>query len=160
MDLIDRLLETDHWATARLLELSQGLTDAQVDQQFDIGHGTLRETFEHMLYAMDFWTVNMAGQPIPWEPVDRHSIAELRERHERLSASFAAVARRARDEQRLDDSFVDHDANRFSLGGAIIHITAHNALHRGDARHILERLGLPDLGDYLPLEWELVTLGL
>ncbi len=39
MDLLDRLLAHDHWATARLLDLSRGLTDAQLDQPFDIGTG-------------------------------------------------------------------------------------------------------------------------
>jgi hypothetical protein len=39
----------DHWATATLLELSRSLTDARLDQPFDIGHRTLRATFEHNL---------------------------------------------------------------------------------------------------------------
>src|SRR4051812_16495835 len=122
MDLLERLLRHDHWATARLLELSQGLTDAQLDQPFDMGHGTLRATFEHMFYAMDFWTVNMAGQPVTWQDAGRHSLAELRARHERFFAAFAEVARRTRDAQRLDETFVDSDAHHFTLGGAIIHI--------------------------------------
>ena len=49
MDLLDRLLEHDHWATAQLLDLSRHLSDAQLDQEFDIGHRTLRDTFEHMI---------------------------------------------------------------------------------------------------------------
>ncbi len=44
MDLLDRLLGHDHWTTERLLTLSQGLTDAQLDQAFDIGHRTVRAT--------------------------------------------------------------------------------------------------------------------
>ena len=34
-ELLDRLLEHDHWATDQLLALSRGLTDAQLDQEFD-----------------------------------------------------------------------------------------------------------------------------
>src|SRR5688572_16657515 len=49
MDLLDRLLGHDHWTTARLLELSRDLTDAHLDQPIDIGHQTLRETFDHMI---------------------------------------------------------------------------------------------------------------
>ena len=45
MDLLDRLLKHDRWATDQLLEVSRGLSDAQLDQAFDIGHRTLRETF-------------------------------------------------------------------------------------------------------------------
>ena len=64
MDLLDRLLGHDHWATAQLLVLSQGLTDAQLDQPFDIGHRTLRDTFEHMIFNVEAWTAVMAGQPV------------------------------------------------------------------------------------------------
>ncbi len=64
MDLLDLLLDHDHWATARLLELSRGLTDAQLDREFDIGHRTLRATFEHMIFNVKSWTAIMAGQPV------------------------------------------------------------------------------------------------
>ena len=60
MDLLDLLLDHDHWATARLLEVSGGLTDAQLDQEFDIGHRTLRATFGHMIFNVPFWTAFLA----------------------------------------------------------------------------------------------------
>ena len=44
MDLLDRLLDHDHWATTQLLDVSRNLTDAQLDQEFDIGHRSLRGT--------------------------------------------------------------------------------------------------------------------
>jgi uncharacterized damage-inducible protein DinB len=157
MDLLDRMLGHDHWATARLLEVSQGLTDAQLDQPFDIGHRTLRETLDHLIYVVDFWTAQMAGQPAPGEREGKRSIAELNERHECFSATFADVARRARDEGRLDDTFVDHFNYRQTLGGTIVHVAYHNAQHRSEARHILERLGVSDLWDLDPQEWEHAT---
>ena len=54
MDLLDRLLGHDHWATTQLLELSRGLTDEQLDRDFDIGHRTVRETFDHLIYNIGF----------------------------------------------------------------------------------------------------------
>lgn len=144
MDLLDRLLGHDHWATARLLDVSRGLTDAQLDQPFDIGHVTLRATFEHMIFNVEFWTALMAAQPVDAQRDDR-SPAALIERHERSYATFATLSRRVRDEQRLDDTFVDHFATRMTFGGAIIHVVLHNAEHRSEALHILERLGVPDL---------------
>jgi uncharacterized damage-inducible protein DinB len=62
MELIDRLLEHDRWATAQLLEACQGLTGAQLDQEFDIGHRTLRATLDHAFYNVEVWTRLMAGQ--------------------------------------------------------------------------------------------------
>ena len=144
MDLLDLLLDHDHWATARLLEASGGLTDAQLDQKFDIGHRTLRETFAHMTSNVPFWTAFLTGHPAAAEPDDR-SLAALGDRHERSYAAFAAAARRLRDEQRLGDTFVDHYAVRKSFGGTILMVVEHNAEHRTEALHILERLGVPDL---------------
>jgi uncharacterized damage-inducible protein DinB len=144
MDLLDLLLGHDHWATARLLEVSGGLTDAQLDQPFDIGHRTLRATFEHMICNVPFWTAYLAGQPADAQSDDR-SLAALSDCHERSYAAFASVARRLRDEQRLDGTFVDHYAVRKSFGGTILMVIEHNTEHRGEALHILARLGVPDL---------------
>src|SRR5918998_3272743 len=105
MDLLDRLLGHDRWATDQLLDLSRGLTDAQLVQEFDIGHRTLRATFEHMIINVGFWTALMAGQPVDAQRVDR-SLVALIELHERSYAAFATLARRGCDEQRLDETFV------------------------------------------------------
>jgi uncharacterized damage-inducible protein DinB len=144
MDLLDRMLDHDQWATTQLLEVSRDLTDAQLDQPFDVGHGTLRLTFEHIVENIEFWNGLMTGQPPdPWGPAP--SIAALRERSERAYAAFAASARRFRDEQRLDDTFIDHYNVRKSMGGTIIVVVQHNVEHRTEALHILQRLGVPDL---------------
>ena len=146
MDLLDRLLDHDHWATAQLLDLSRGLSDAQLDQPFDIGHRTLRATFEHMIFNFAFWTASMAERSVDAQR-DDGSLAALIDRHERSYATFASVARRVRDEQRLDDTFVDHFGGHMTFGGAIVHVVLHDAEHRGEALHILDRLGVPDLPD-------------
>ena len=150
MDLLDLMLDHDRWATAELLAASQGLTDAHLDQAFDVGHRTLRETFGHMIFNVPFWTALLAGQPPDGEhsaedqPDDR-SLAALSDQHERSYAAFATVARRLRDEQRLAETFLDHYAVRKSFGGTILMVVEHNVEHRGEALHILQRLGVPDL---------------
>ncbi len=148
MDLVDRMLGHDHWATTQLLEVCRELTDAQIDQPFDIGHQTLRETFDHLIYNIGFWTSVMAGgerdSPRAEQQYDR-SIPGLIERYEAKHASFAATARAARDEQRLSDTCVDHFGGTPTLGGLILHVTLHNAEHRSEVLHILQRLGVPNL---------------
>jgi uncharacterized damage-inducible protein DinB len=150
MDLLDLLLDHDHWATRRLLDVSGSLTDAQLDREFDIGHRTLRATFGHMIFNVPFWTAFLAGQPAhegysaDTQPDDR-SPAALIDHHERSYAAFAGAARRLRDEQRLEESFVDHHGVRKSFGGTVLMVVEHNAEHRTEALHILARLGLPDV---------------
>lgn len=144
MDLLDRLLDHDRWATDQLLNVSRGLPDAQLDEEFDIGHRTVRATFEHMIFNVAFWTGVMSGQRA-MDQRDERSLAALIDRHERSYAAFAALARRVRDEQRLDDIFVDHFGERMMFGGAIVHVVLHNAEHRTEVLHILGRLGVLDL---------------
>jgi uncharacterized damage-inducible protein DinB len=145
MDLMDRMLEHDRWATSLLLDRSHDLSDAQLDQPFDIGLGSLRATFGHMIVNVEFWTGLMTGQAIEYEDLTGASIADLIERHERTYAAFETLARRYRDEQRLDDTYRDHYDVYKSFGGTVIHVVQHNDEHRTEAVHILQRLGLPNI---------------
>ena len=100
----------------------------------------------------------MIGKPIPWEPT--HSpLSALLERHEHSYLTFSDLARRMRDEQRFDETFIDHYDYPQTFGSTILHVTLHNSQHRGDVLHILQRLGMPDLPEADPQEWEHDTQG-
>src|SRR3954449_13106654 len=135
MDLLDRLLEQDRWATDQLLELCRELTDAQLDQPFDIGHQTLRETLDHQIPNLDFWTALMTGQPVGNQR-GSSSLDTLIADHERAYAAFASAARQVRDEGRLDDTFLDHHGLPMTYGGAILMVILHNEAHRTELVHI------------------------
>lgn len=123
IDVVDRLLEHDQWATATLLEVSRDLTGAQLNQPFDIGHRTLRATYKHMIFNVPSWTAPMTGQPVDTRCEDS-SVAALIECRERFYPAFATLARRLRDEQRLDETFVDHYGAPQTFGGAILMVTS------------------------------------
>ncbi|HUG14187.1 MAG TPA: DinB family protein [Thermomicrobiales bacterium] len=158
MDVIDRLLEHDDWGTKQLFELSRDLTDAQLDQPFDIGHQTLRQTFDHLIFNIAFWTGLMVGKPLEarqdYEQAER-SMAQMTERYGRYWTAFATLARQVSDEHRLDDTFVDHWGERPTLGGAVVHVVLHNAEHRTELVHMLTRLGVsPEALEVDHLLWE------
>jgi uncharacterized damage-inducible protein DinB len=156
VDVLDRLLGHDSWTTAQLLSISRGLTDEQLDRPFDIGHVTLRETFEHMIGNVEVWTDLLAERTADETPKDR-SLDSLLARHERSYAEFATLARRLQDDQRLDDTFVDtldNPPRRKPFGGTIVHVITHNMFHRADLLHILHRLGVPNLPEGDALSWE------
>ena len=140
MDLLDRMLGHDQWTTKKLLNMSRDLTDAQFDQEFDIGHRTLRETFGHMIFNVGSWTAVMAGRP-PDSFNEDLSVAALLERHERSYATFAELARTLQAEQRLDEHFSDFYDYPQSFGGTILHVVEHNHQHRSEVLHIFQRLG-------------------
>ena len=147
MDMIDRMLEHDRWATDHLLSLCNDLSDEQLDQEFDIGLRTIRATFDHTIYVTMIWTALMVRQPpaIEHEAEKRdRSLPALIARHNDAYDTFAAFARSARDEGRLDETYEDLYGLPPSIGGTIIHVAMHNEVHRAEIVHMLTRLGVPE----------------
>ncbi len=66
MNLLDRQLEHDHWATTQLLNLSGALTGPRLDQAFDIGHQTRRETLDHLIFVINIWTAPLLTITRSW----------------------------------------------------------------------------------------------
>jgi uncharacterized damage-inducible protein DinB len=143
MDLIERLLDFDYWATAQLLEVSGRLSDEQLDREFDIGHRTVRATWVHVVWNIPFWIGLMTGNPISDEPDRREwSIAEITAFYEDAFATFAALARQLRDEGRLEETYVDHWNVKKSMSGTILTVILHASEHRAEVSHMLTRLGV------------------
>jgi uncharacterized damage-inducible protein DinB len=101
----------------------------------------------------------MEGQPLN-APQDGLSVDSLIEEHERNYTAFATFARRVRDEQRLDDTFIDHYDQPQTFGGAILMVILHNTEHRTEVVHILERLGVPNVPEVDYGLWDFVRRGL
>jgi uncharacterized damage-inducible protein DinB len=157
LDLLDRLLEHDAWTTRRVLEAAQALTDEQLDQEFDIGHRTVRETALHMIRNVEVWTDLMAARPVRRLPTARPPIVELRGRFDAAFAGFARVARDSRDAGRLDETYVDvldQPPRWKSYGGTILHVVTHDHMHRAEILHMLQRLGVQGLIEGDVLSWE------
>ena len=160
MDILDRLLGHDQWTKRLLLGRCLELSDAQLDQWFDTGVGSVRATLQHTIGNVEVWTDLMRGR------VDRAvlhsegqppSVSELLERHDRASVAFAMLARQLRDEGRLDDLWVDQlddPPKEKTYGGAIGHVLTHSHFHRAELLHMLQRLGLADLPEGDLLSWE------
>ena len=159
VDLLDRLLAHDAWTTRQLLILAQPLTDAQWTQPFDIGHVTLRATFEHMIYNVETWTALMNGEQHPEEQPTFAGLAPtgLLDRHEAAMTAFAALAHRIRDTGSWDVLWVDildDPPQAKSYGGAILHVITHNMHHRSEVMHMLHRLGVEGVIEGDLLSWE------
>ncbi len=158
MNLLDRLLGYDRFTTDRVLDLCRDLPDADLDRDFDIGNRTIRRTLDHMLAAMELWTGLMAGERRGRSEPTNASIADLLARHAAIHDRFDAVVREVAAAGRLDDTFTDHHDIQQSYGATILQVMAwHNVHHRSEILHMLQRLGVPDLPDGDPQEWEHLT---
>src|SRR5262245_46498194 len=111
MDLLDRLLGHDVWTTRLLLFRCQGLANGQLDQEFDIGHRTVRATFLHIIRNVEVWSDLMDGRPVrPDECEQPHggSVAGMIARLDRAAADFAVMARIVAQRGGWDERWVDH----------------------------------------------------
>jgi uncharacterized damage-inducible protein DinB len=160
MDILDRLLKHDLWTTRQLLVRCRELTPEQFDRRFDIGHGSLRETFAHMIGNIGAWTDLMRGRPVRPRPESKgraESVEGLIERLEAGAADFGSFARQVAGEGRLDEFWtdvLDNPPTKKTFGGAIAHVITHNMAHRTEVLHMLQRLGVQDLIEGDVLSWE------
>jgi uncharacterized damage-inducible protein DinB len=158
MDILERLLGHDLWTTRQLLERCRPLTAEQLDRTFDVGHGSLRATWDHLIGNVETWTDLMSGGPLP-EGHDEAAptLPVLAARYGLAAARFGALARALSAEVRLDELWtdvLDNPPTRKSYGGAIVHVLTHSHAHRIEILHILARLGLTDLPEGDVLSWE------
>lgn len=165
MTILERLLRHDAWTTRELLRRAAKLRDAALDEEFDLGHRTLRRTFVHMISNMECWCDLMTGSPqrenVPGEAAN--SIAGLIQRLDRAAAELLALGESVEREGRVDDEFVDaldNPPRRKPLGAGLVHIATHGMHHRAQCLYILRRLGAADLPEGDALSWELAHRGL
>jgi uncharacterized damage-inducible protein DinB len=149
------MLGHDSWATGQILKHASMLSDELLDTVFDVGHGTLRDTLSHHTEAIAFWTAQMTGQEIPESgPQAGASVSGITERFEDHHAAFTVRTRELRDEGRLEETFNDHNGHPISYAATILHVLHHSAQHRAEEAHMLHRLGVSEVWDYDPQEWE------
>jgi uncharacterized damage-inducible protein DinB len=155
MDLLDRLLAHDAWTTRQLLEICATLSDEQLDRDFDIGHRTLRTTFNHIIHNMESWSAAMAGQDL-----ERHSdwsVSGLTRRLDVAAARFQAVARAVADRNGWDETWVDRldtPPQEKRYGTAIAHLITHSMHHRAQALYLLRLAGVSNLPEGDVFSWE------
>ncbi len=159
MDLLERLLAHDRWATNVLFDTCAPLTDEQFDRSFDIGLENIHSTFAHIISNVHFWTDSMKGQEI-----DRSSQGwergNLRRRFDQAYDEFERFALLIRDEGRFDDTFADHWDEPQTYGAVILHVILHDEGHRLEILHILNRLGVENIPEIDHALWDFVRRGL
>jgi uncharacterized damage-inducible protein DinB len=159
LDLLERLLAHDRWATNVLFDTCAPLTDDQFGQPFDIGHESIHATFGHLIFNIEAWTSQLREQPLD-RSNDDWSRANLRSRWELAFDAFEALALELQSENRLDDTFTDSWEQPQTNGAAILHVILHDDEHRQEILHILKRLGVDPVPEIDHALWDFVRRGL
>jgi uncharacterized damage-inducible protein DinB len=160
MDLLDRLLGHDHDTTGELLLRCEELSPAELHKEFDIGWRSAHRTFVHMISNVQVWTDLIAGRPEvtdtdPWWDADLSGLQAL---HESSYADFTAVARLARERDRMGEDFIDYldqPPAQKTIGAGVLHVITHNMHHRSELIHILTRLGIEDPPEGDLMGWDM-----
>ena len=99
MDLSERLIEHEHWHTARLLEQAAALSDDALDRHvrpgltvhdFEGPEPDVRTMLERIVFTKEVWTAAIGGGDIP--PRDQRSIPALQARLAVVQPQFGAGA--------------------------------------------------------------------
>src|SRR4051812_7675226 len=164
MDLSDRLVEHEHWHTARLLEQAATLPDPALDRavrpgfvvhDFEGPEPDVRTMLERIVFTKEVWTAAIGGRDIPSR--GERSIAALQTRLTAVQPQFAALVRRIRDRNEWDDVFVDALCTppvSFTFGSVIAHILTVSVVRRQMVIGVLRELGVSDAETRDPIEWE------
>jgi len=160
MDLLDRLLGHDAWTTRSLLMRVLELSDERLDQEFDMGHRSVRAAADHLIFNMEVWSALMAGQRPDTSrgssPDDR-TVPALISRLDAVESQLAAIARAVAERGAWDELWIDvldEPPTRKSYGGAIAHVITHSMHHRAQLLWMLKKLGLKNLPEGDVLSWE------
>jgi AraC family transcriptional regulator len=164
MDLSDRLVEHDHWHTARLLAQAATLPDEALDRHvrpgwvvhtFEGPEPDVRTMLDRLVFTKEVWTSAIAGRAFP---ADRDlSIAGQQARLAVVQPQFTALVRRIRDRNEWDDAFVDAlcaPPVSFTFGSVIAHILTVSVVRRQTVTEALRELGISDVETRDPIEWE------
>jgi uncharacterized damage-inducible protein DinB len=160
MTLLDRLLGHDAWTTRQLLLASRGLTPAQLDAEFDVGHQSVRRTFLHVIWNMEAWTDQLAGRPLRAKPLDDGSLDTLLARLDRAADGLRGVAKAVEARNGWDELWRDRPddpTSEKSYGGTIAHVITHSMHHRAQIIGMLHRLGVANVPEGDVLDWEFQT---
>jgi uncharacterized damage-inducible protein DinB len=158
MTVLEKLLRHDAWTTRLLLTRCATLPETSLDHSFDMGHRTLRRTFEHIIANMECWCDLILARPQrSTTHTSSDSIPALLARLDIVAPELLALAQSFSATSRDDDLFTDYLDNpprKKSVTTALIHLATHGMHHRAQCLWMMRQLGLQNLPEGDLFSWE------
>jgi uncharacterized damage-inducible protein DinB len=140
------LYEYNRWANARILGAAAKIDAAQFLAAGEFGHGGLRGTLVHTLFAEWIWRLRWQGSPpnVRWKPEDFPTFASLKTRwleEEILLMEFVDGLTEERLQAEFDYISTEGQAHRRVVWEAMVHLVTHGMQHRTEAAAMLTAMG-------------------
>ena len=158
MTIVEKLLRHDAWTTRLLLTRAADLSNAALDQPFDMGHRTPRRTFGHIVGNMECWCDLVLGRS---QRSNAHTpndtVAALLARLDIVAAEVVELGRSFSCTGGDDDVFSDYlddPPRKKSVSTALVHVATHGMHHRAQCLWMMRHLGLQNLPEGDVFSWE------
>lgn len=157
IDTLRDLFAHHDWAMDKLLAVAAGLSDAQLDQPFDMGPGSLRATLNHVWSAERVWLDRLVGAANPRfrAKADGVSIAQLTGEFRDTTAERNLLIVQQSDATLQGDVRYNNlrgEPMTNAFGDLLLHVYNHGVHHRAQMVNMLRRLSVksPEPGlDYI-----------
>ena len=151
------LIAHDRWANQQLYAACDALSNDQFHHTFAMGTGSIHNNLIHNLGAMRRWTdVLNESEPHARLEEKRHTLAEIRELHDAITAEFEHAALR-RPFDTVIEPMQGATAYTFTVGGILAHVITHSTHHRAQCLNMLRQLGIEQHPMSSVMEWMLVA---
>ncbi|MEQ9095978.1 MAG: DinB family protein [Phycisphaerales bacterium] len=153
-DVAAILLAHGRSADEELLATCRPLSDAQLDQHFEMGPGSLRKVLMHNLGAVRIWADIYRGEGMrPWLPEEGDMDVPAMESTARaLHDEWTDLAGRF-DLGEMIERTVNGSIRRHTRAHIIAHVTTHSVHHRAQAINMLRKLGVEQRPTGSVLSW-------
>ena len=141
---LSEFLKYSNWANSEILRHSEKLTDAQLDQPFDMGLGCLRRTLIHIHAGEHVWLQRWQGRTeTPWpNELVKTPVAEIAAHFARTYEERATFLSKVTDgDLKNPITYRDSKGSLFkaTLGDMIMQAILHSTHHRAQAVNMLRR---------------------
>lgn len=167
VELIKRLHEHRMWSNRQLLTATEGLTELQLQQTFDIGQRSVWKTLLHMLAAEYVWLEALEGNETPLMPGDQFGLLPGNQQAEGAILSFNELQLKWEDVDRrwntylssLNESNIDEFVYKVSTSSQkgnrlgtkrsdiLLHVCTHAQYTTAQLVNMLKQLGRTSLPD-------------
>ena len=146
---VKSLFAYDHWASGRIFDVSESLTEQQYGEPSPLGGPGVREILTHIVDAMLGWRLYWEGKPEDEDlkPEDFDSLAALVARWRLETDALQTFL------DTLSDDDLERPVRTLKLWQTLLHLANHGTQHRSEVAMLLTHYGHSP--DDLDLSWYL-----